>query len=67
MTSKLTKEQVEYFSKCEYVESVTTCNIKFTNEFKNLAEKMSENVRFAVRTGEFTPYPNVILRAGVAF
>jgi transposase-like protein len=34
MASKLTKEQVEYFSKCEYVESVTTCNIKFTNEFK---------------------------------
>ena len=30
-------------------------------------KKMSENVRFAVRTGEFTPYPNVILRAGVAF
>lgn len=34
MTSKLTKEQVEYFSKCEYVESITACNIKFTNEFK---------------------------------
>ena len=30
-------------------------------------KKKSENVRFAVRTGEFTPYPNVILRAGVAF
>ncbi len=30
-------------------------------------KKMSENVRFAVRTGEFTPYPNIILRAGVAF
>lgn len=24
-------------------------------------------VKFMVRTGEFTPYPNVILRAGVAF
>lgn len=30
-------------------------------------KKMSENVKFAVRTGEFTPYPNIILRAGVAF
>ena len=30
-------------------------------------KKMSANVRFAVRTGEFTPYPNIILRAGVAF
>lgn len=28
---------------------------------------MSANVKFAVRTGEFTPYPNIILRAGVAF
>lgn len=28
---------------------------------------MSAQVRFAIRTGEFTPYPNVILRAGVAF
>nr|WP_314463340.1 D-ribose pyranase [uncultured Clostridium sp.] len=27
----------------------------------------SENVKFAVRTGEFTPYPNIILRAGVSF
>lgn len=27
----------------------------------------SENVKFAVRTGEFTPYPNILLRAGVAF
>ena len=28
---------------------------------------MSDNVKFAVRTREFTPYPNIILRAGVAF
>lgn len=30
-------------------------------------KEMSKNVKFAVRTGEFTPYPNIILRAGVAF
>ncbi|WP_322153427.1 D-ribose pyranase [Paratractidigestivibacter sp.] len=30
-------------------------------------KKMSASCRFAIRTGEFTPYPNVILRAGVAF
>lgn len=30
-------------------------------------KKMSANVRFAIRTGEFTPYPNIILRAGVVF
>ena len=26
-----------------------------------------KNLKFAIRTGEFTPYPNIILRAGVAF
>lgn len=30
-------------------------------------KKHSAQVRFAIRTGEFTPYPNVILTAGVAF
>ena len=30
-------------------------------------KKLSQKVRFAIRTGEFTPYPNVILRAGVVF
>ena len=29
-------------------------------------KKISANVKFAIRTGEFTPYPNIILRAGVA-
>lgn len=28
---------------------------------------MSVNCRFAIRTGEFSPYPNIILRAGVVF
>jgi D-ribose pyranase len=30
-------------------------------------KKMSAHCKFAIRTGEFTPYPNIILRAGVAF
>lgn len=30
-------------------------------------KKLSAKARFAIRTGEFTPYPNVILRAGVVF
>lgn len=30
-------------------------------------KKLTRGVKFAIRTGEFTPYPNVILRAGVAF
>lgn len=27
----------------------------------------AKDIKFAIRTGEFTPYPNIILRAGVAF
>lgn len=30
-------------------------------------KEMSTKIKFAIRTGEFTPYPNIILRAGVAF
>ncbi len=30
-------------------------------------KRMTRDVKFVIRTGEFTPYPNVILRAGVAF
>ncbi|MCR5175593.1 MAG: D-ribose pyranase [Anaerovibrio sp.] len=30
-------------------------------------KKMSSRVKFAVRTGEFSPYANVILRSGVVF
>ncbi|OBZ32889.1 D-ribose pyranase [Megasphaera sp. DISK 18] len=30
-------------------------------------KKESEHVKFAVRTGEFSYYPNVILQAGVCF
>lgn len=30
-------------------------------------KKLTEECKFAVRTGEFSPYPNVVLRAGVVF
>lgn len=30
-------------------------------------KKFSANVKFAIRTGEFSPYPNIILRAGIVF
>lgn len=30
-------------------------------------KQKSAKCRFAIRTGEFSPYPNVILRAGVVF
>lgn len=28
---------------------------------------VTKEVKFAIRTGEFTPYPNIVLTAGVAF
>ena len=30
-------------------------------------KKACATLKFAIRTGEFSPYPNVILRAGVVF
>ena len=30
-------------------------------------KKESVRLKFVIRTGEFTPYPNIMLRAGVAF
>lgn len=33
----------------------------------NELKLLSKSVKFAIRTGEFTPYPNIILRAGVVF
>ncbi|MFV0637263.1 D-ribose pyranase [Mitsuokella sp.] len=30
-------------------------------------KQLSAKAKFAIRTGEFSPYPNVILRAGVVF
>lgn len=33
---------------------------------ENLKE-FTKNVKFAIRTGEFTPYPNIVLSAGVVF
>lgn len=30
-------------------------------------KRQTEHIKFAIRTGEFTPYSNLILQAGVAF
>ena len=30
-------------------------------------KEMTQNCKFAIRTGEFTPYSNVVLRAGCVF
>lgn len=41
----------------------TSYNMMPHIEFK----EKTKQVKFAIRTGEFTPYPNIILRAGVVF
>jgi len=30
-------------------------------------KEFTKDVKFAIRTGEFTPFPNIVLRAGVSF
>lgn len=40
-----------------------TCEMLPHSELKQLTQRC----KFAIRTGEFSPYPNVVLRAGVAF
>ena len=46
-------------------EKLDGCECEFIPHIQ--LKQRSAFVKFAVRTGEFTPYPNVILRAGVAF
>ncbi|WP_069999830.1 D-ribose pyranase [Cellulosilyticum sp. I15G10I2] len=41
--------------------------LKFERMPHTQFKEMTKQVKFAVRTGEFTPYPNIILTAGVAF
>lgn len=72
--AELSSEEFEVFksAKCplmtlDYWNSDMSCNGVIINNSDIELKEMSKNVKFAVRTGEFTPYPNIILRAGVAF
>jgi len=73
----LEETEVEFYSLAEdikvknpellhYIEEKLPATEHEFIEHLKLKEK-SKEVRFAIRTGEFTPYPNIILRAGVAF
>lgn len=42
-------------------------NVPFDYVPHEQLKELSRGCRFAIRTGEFSPYPNVILRAGVTF
>lgn len=46
-------------------EKLSTSNEEIINHVD--LKKETEQVKFAIRTGEFTPYSNIILRAGVTF
>lgn len=77
MTAVLQETVIEGYTIAEEIETKNQRLLSFIRASLPEAEeteiphtelkKLSAQVKFAVRTGEFTPYPNIILRAGVAF
>lgn len=77
MDAVLEEAEVEFYTLAEEIVEKNPALLAYIREKLSGVEnemiphtelkKMSGNVRFAIRTGEFTPYPNIILRAGVAF
>jgi D-ribose pyranase len=77
LSAVLSEAEIEYYFLAEEIVEKNSRLLKFIKdslpeidhemiphvEFK----EFSKNVKFAIRTGEFTPFPNIILRAGVAF
>ena len=77
MDAVLADTAVEFYTIAEEIESYNPELLAYIKEslpgvayeeipHTELKER-SKQVKFAIRTGEFTPYPNIILRAGVAF
>ncbi len=77
MDAVLTETEVEFYTLAKeiedknpellhYIES-TLPDVNHDFIAHDMLKKMSTNIKFAIRTGEFTPYPNIILRAGVVF
>lgn len=50
----------------EYIRNVLSDSEETMVKHTDFKEQ-TKNVKFAIRTGEFTPYPNIILSAGVSF
>lgn len=73
----LDETQVEYYYLAEEIKEKNQRLFEFIkdslpgidNEMMPHTElkELTKKVKFAVRTGEFTPYPNIVLQAGVAF
>lgn len=60
-------EIVEYNPKLLYYIAEKLSDVENEMISHTKLKEMSQNIKFAIRTGEFTPYPNIIMRAGVAF
>lgn len=77
LTAVLKETEIEYYYLAEEINEKNPILLKFIKDsLPNVdSEQMphiqfkefTKEVKFAIRTGEFTPYPNIILRAGVAF
>lgn len=77
MDAVLEETQVEFYTLAEEIKEKNPQLLSYIQEklpgveygmvSHDTLKKQSEHIKFAVRTGEFTPYPNIILRAGVAF
>ncbi len=77
MDAVLDETQVEFYTLAEEIKEKNPQLLSYIQEklpgveygmvSHDTLKKQSEHIKFAVRTGEFTPYPNIILRAGVAF
>ncbi|HHV31831.1 MAG TPA: D-ribose pyranase [Clostridiales bacterium] len=77
MDAVLEETEVEFYTIAEEIQEKNPALLAYIREKlpKTPSEmiphpalkEMSATVKFAIRTGEFTPYPNIILRAGVAF
>lgn len=77
LTAVLNETEVEYYYLAEEINEKNLRLLQYIKEslpdvesemMPHIAFKeFTKSVKFAIRTGEFTPYPNIVLRAGVAF
>ncbi|MDV3429551.1 MAG: D-ribose pyranase [Bacillota bacterium] len=77
LTAVLDEAEIEYYCIAEEIVDKNQRLLKFIKEsLPGVENEMiphidfkeeTKSVKFAIRTGEFTPFPNIILRAGVAF
>ena len=77
MDAVLTETAVEFYTLAQEIEAENPELLRYidgvlpdiNHDFvtHEQLKRISAHVKFAIRTGEFTPYPNIILRAGVVF